>query len=64
MKTYALVIATWTAVSGKPVSSDEMIADHALTESDCKAYQEAYQPVTQRLPAGLTISHVALCKPE
>lgn len=62
MKTFALIIATWTTVSGKPVASDEMIADHRLSQTDCQAYVEAYTPTTNYLPAGLTISHTARCE--
>lgn len=64
MPTFALVIATWTAVSGKPVAADELIADHGLTQADCQAYVDAYKPVTNYLPAGLTISHTARCVPD
>lgn len=64
MQTFALVIATWTAISGKPVTSNEVIADQRLSEADCQAYVEAYTPTTNRLPGGLTISHAAICRAE
>jgi hypothetical protein len=64
MPTFALIIATWTAVSGKPATSDEMIADHLLTQTDCQAYVDAFTPSTNKLPAGLTISTTAYCKKE
>jgi hypothetical protein len=64
MHTFAFIIATWTAVSGKPVAADEMIADHGLTAEDCAAYVEAYTPTKHQLPAGLVISHKAYCQDE
>lgn len=64
MNTFALVLATWTAISGKPVASEEMIVDHRLTREDCLAYVAAYKPTTHKLPAGLVITHNARCEKE
>lgn len=61
---YALIIATWTAVSGQPITADKIVADHNLSREDCQAYVAAYKPSQSDLGHGLVISHTAMCEPE
>ncbi|PZR92279.1 MAG: hypothetical protein DI537_13925 [Stutzerimonas stutzeri] len=61
---YAFAIVTILSVAGASTSQERLVLDHGLSKMDCLKRFEAYKPIQQVLPDGLSISHLPACTKE